>query len=373
MNHNIDAGVDFYQADIYGNDSAGPQNAVWIAGGFYQSPQTGEWLFPTLKWMGRNMWGQSDAGRSGPAASMRQYYRSSSNYKNTNLALYFNDQATINDHWNVMFGLRYDKIGSTNVDGTELFAVSGLSPRLSLTYDLKGDSSHVFKFNYSRMQADYPTSFLMKFVPTYLPSTPYVDYVWTGAADFPGQPNPGVDDYGDPKNPGVNMYGLRFVTLAQLTNPGNYGNPFAYFSSNSANRKDKNLKPGANDEFAIEYRRNFKSGSYTRMAYVYRVMSNPWATKREYGQDYWVLIDPAVAFDAPNLTPMYAQATDFVNVSDLWRDYHGLEIETFTRINSIFSLTLNYSYSRLRGNTESNDGGAGFGDGNTTQGYYANT
>jgi len=371
MNHNIDTGLEYYMADTYAHDMAGPDNALTIIGGIFQNQQ-GNWLFPVLKFMGAKQWGQSDAGRSGPSPSRRQYYANSGNYKNTNLSLYINDQMTINDHWNVMLGLRYDKTSSDNTDGTNLFGTSSLSPRLMLTYDVKGDSAHVFKFSYNRMHSDYPVPFVRGFLPTYITGQSRIDWMWSGAALSGGQPDPGTA--GDIQN-GREMYGLRFVTLEQLVNPANYTIPIDAFKAGMSRLKDPNMKPNANDEFALEYRRSYQNGSYAKAAYVYRVMSNAWASKIEYDPDYWVTIDPSdlVSGTGLVLASRLVQVQKYGNVSGLWRDYHGLELETMTRINSIFSLTLNYTYSRLRGNSESNDGGGNFGDdaGTSAQGYYA--
>jgi hypothetical protein len=166
------------------------------------------------------------------------------------------------------------------------------------------------------------------------------------------------------------MYGLRFVTLGQLMDNGNYGNPQA-FTSAAVRSHDPNLKPMVNNEFALEYRRSYQGGSHFRAAYIYRVQSSLWTGRQDYTRDSWVVLDypaghPDLAgypTDNNSLRPRYAAATHYFNTTDLWRDYHGLEFESVTRINSIFTLNINYSYSRLRGNNElagSNEGASGY-------------
>jgi len=363
VNHNIDTGLEYFQADLSDVLSIGPDNATYRVGGIYQNPQ-GNWLFPTLKWIGKDMWGQSRSGATGLAPYRAAYFGDTGQFRNTNVSLYFNDQITINDYWNVMLGLRYDKTDSKNLNGTALFGTTDLSPRFVLTYDLKGDNAHVFKFNYSRMQADYSASLSRIFVPG--PLTNNVSYVWNGAA-LPGgpQPNPGMADFGDPNNSGINMYGLRFVTLADIVNPANYDqiNPAEFSIGTAQNMRDPNLKPMVNNEFAFEYRRSYQGGSYFRTAYVYRVQSNLWTGKSDYDLSSWVVIgDPT---GSGKYASRYGTATYYFNTSDLWRDYHGLEFESVTKINSIFSLNINYTYSRLRGNNEAT------GNADGTAGYYS--
>jgi hypothetical protein len=59
---------------------------------------------------------------------------------------------------------------------------------------------------------------------------------------------------------------------------------------------------------------------------------------------------------------MYAQTHTYFNTDELWRDYHGIELEGAGRINSIFSWNFSYSYSRLKGNSEIGDAYSSFGD-----------
>ncbi|MCL1908410.1 MAG: TonB-dependent receptor [Holophagaceae bacterium] len=351
VNHNLDIGIDFYRLDGMGTYREGKENAWIEIGGIFEKTD-GDWLFPVIIHPGANRpdderFGQTAGlGRYGLAPYRIQYVSSFGDRRINNTAFYINDQMTINEHWNVMLGLRYDSSVAKDIFNRTVLESNDLSPRIALTYDPKGDSSHVFKFNYSRMQQEFQGGFMELFAE-WEPRGRRVDYVWTG---LPGQPLPGTP--GDFVN-GQEMYGLRFATLDQIMDMSNYGNPVQFTDNTKSNTKDPNVKPQTNTEYAIEYRRNYAPGSYIRMAYVHRTMSNIIGGFREYKPENWIqLEDPTNS----GLRPMYAQTTHFSNRSELWRDYNGFEFETHTKLNSVFSITFNYGYSQLRGNTDAGDG-----------------
>lgn len=60
-------------------------------------------------------------------------------------ALYLEDEWTINDHWRTRIGVRYDKYDSSSPLQDGAVDDNAISPRFSLTYDVRGDSS--LKFN----------------------------------------------------------------------------------------------------------------------------------------------------------------------------------------------------------------------------------
>jgi hypothetical protein len=86
------------------------------------------------------------------------------------------------------------------------------------------------------------------------------------------------------------------------------------------------------------------------MAYVYRTQSHIWTPSQEYDPSNWAVID------YPDGGSYYSQITRYFNTKDFWRDYHGIELETSTRVNSYFSYSLSYTYSQVRGNSEAGDG-----------------
>ncbi|MCL1908621.1 MAG: TonB-dependent receptor [Holophagaceae bacterium] len=347
INHHLDIGIDYFQGDGRESTISGEANNATNVGGMFERTR-GDWLFPVLNWVGPGEFGQSTGGSGniGLAPWRTQYYGVVGDRRNRHLAFYLNDQMTINERWNVMAGLRYDQNSLIDIDDTTILDSTHLSPRLTLTYDPKGDSSHVFKFSYMFVQQEYHSGFVSLFTQT-SPRQKNITYVWTG---LPGQPDPGT--LGDIIN-GQEMYGLRFVTLQQLMDPNNYGNPRTFGDGTRNNTKDPNITPPHSTEYSVEYRRNYGGGSYFRTAYVYRKMGNFLVGRTNYRQPDWVVLDTeSITGQDLGLRGMYSQTTHYFNTDDVWRDYHGLELETFTRINSIFSLRFNYTRSQLRGDTE---------------------
>jgi hypothetical protein len=354
LSHNIDVGVDYYMSDVRDGSRHGQNNRIVSIGGIYEEKdKDGDWLFPTILWRAPGLFGQSENGNNGLAPVMWQYYGVDGFVKNTDAAIYINDQITINSRWNIMLGLRFDQIKSENTDGSAIFSTNNFSPRFVLTYDVLGESSRVFKFSYNRMQSDYPQSFTNNFADTLVRK--YVKLVWTG---LPGQPIPGEGFDGG-------MFGLRFVTLPELIDINNYGRAQEYYDSSVQYIRDLNLKPMYNDEFALEYRRTYSSGKYIRLAYVYRKEGNIWGGSHDYLPDNWVpILDPSNGkYPLDNdAHQMLGQTHVYFNTDELWRDYHGVELESAGRINSIFSWNFSYSYSRLRGNSEAGDSYSSFGN-----------
>jgi hypothetical protein len=360
VDHDIDLGVDGFRSEISTSSMAGTLNESVRVGGIFTNGS--DWIFPTLVYTGPNSWGQSGSGNSGLAPMMWKYYGKDGVAKNDNIGYYANDQITINKNWNVMVGMRLDHAVVKDTDGAQLVSANTLSPRFVLTYDINGDSSRIFKFNYSRMASDFPQSYTSSWLKTATQKSVQLPWSGIGNQPLPGTANDVVD--------GTQMYGLRYVTIAQLLDFNNYGKngvKAMNFSDTSQNYvRDPNLKPMLNDEFALEFRRNWNTGSYLRMAYVYRKESKIWASQQEYDPAYWAtLTDPT----GSGLHSMYSQQTHVFNSSDLWRDYNSVELELNQKINTIFSWGLNYTYSRLRGNTDAGDGTNSFGD-YGVPGYY---
>ena len=329
-------------------------------GGMFENSQ-GQWLFPVLKFVGVGVWGQTGTGNSGLAPKIWSQWGNGSPAENTNVGMYFNDQMTINDHWNVMLGLRYDMADAKNGDGSEIFKTSSFSPRFMLTYDPKGDSSHVFKFTYSRMTQDYTPSFSAIFKDK--PNSMTMDLMWLGTTL--NQPDPGT--IGDFNGTDYEHYGLRFVTWEQLNDINNYGAAQAFTDDRKGYVKDSGLKPATNDEFAFEYRRNYGAGSYLRMAYVFKKMGNLWGGMTDYTPETWdVVTDPSNS----GLQSMYTNVTRYFNTNEMWRDYHGLEFDAMAKMNSVFSWYVSYNYSRLRGSYDAGDGTYGAWGDYAPPGYF---
>ena len=345
VSHDIDLGLDLYRADIHSDSYFGGGFQEFRAGGLFANAN-GDWLIPTLRWVGPNKFGQSGSGLTGLAPTMMKYYAGNGQSQSGNTGLYLNDQISLNRHWNVMLGLRVDRTDvKDGVTGKSILPVAtGISPRFVVTFDPRGDNTHVFKASLLRLTSDYPTSLTNNMFQK--AESRMVRWGWGGVKGM-NQPLPGTP--GDMMG-GVDMLGLRFVTYQDLVNPANYTQAFYFTDKTKSFQVDSGIRPMTNDELSLEYRRQYAGGSYLRMAYVYRKMSNLIAFAQDWGPDradQWVRLDD---FTGNGLQSMYSQVTRVFNSKDLWRDYHAVEMEASLKMTSRFQGRLSYTYSRLRGN-----------------------
>lgn len=360
LQHDIDTGVDYYRSEFATVAMRGGLNEFVTVGGVLQASD-GSWVFPTIVWPGAGNFGQNADSTRGLAPTLYKYYGHDGTAKNPDLGLYINDQMTLSSHWNLMFGLRFDQVKCIDTTGSTLISSSNWSPRFVATYDLKGNSEHVIKFSFSRLASDYPMQLTSQFYTS--ASSTGAHLVWTG---INGQQ--AIPSDGSVTSANVGNY-LKWVTMAQLLDESNYGNPISFYDNTKAWRVDPHLKPMMCNEYSLEYKHGFQDGSFTRMAYIYRKFSNLIATATDYDPSYWAI---ATDTTGAGLRPKYIRQTTVFNSDDLWRDYHGLELEASVRQNSVFSTRFSYTYSRLRGNDNSLDGTSTqyYGDTSTLNGRY---
>jgi len=362
--HEIDAGIDYYQSVRGTSRQAGMRNLYFRVGGAYKATTGAEaYLFPTINFMGlataNAQWGQDASGTRGPAASVLQYTGHDGTTKNNNQAIYVNDQWTVNSHWNVMLGLRWEKISVDDTDGTRLGESSDFSPRMQVRYDVKGDSQHLITATLARYGGDFSTGFTDAFIKK--ADGAGITRGWGGNAFAPG-------DAADPSG----QYGVRFVDYATLTDLANYNGPqsvITYFDNSKGFKIAGDLRAPYMDEATISYRRGWKEGSNLKLTYVYRQWKKDWAFALDYNPDYIVeMSDPT----GSGLSNQYAMQTRVFNSDELRRVYQGLEMEFTSKLSAIWTVGGNWTVSRLVGNNnggEQGSGGQTFRD-NTPSGYY---
>lgn len=343
-NHEIDFGVDYYQSQRLSPGSWGTNHAFFRAPGLYLNKGTQDILVPTIHTGGAN-WtsvGESGGGYSGPIPSVMTFLGGGGTYNNDHQALYVNDQWTINSHWNVMGGVRWEKFIAKDADGSTVFTTSDYSPRFQLRYDVKGDNANLVTFTAARLLGYLPQAFT-KYL-TKSEEQIEVDRQFTG---IPGQPVAGPGDMVG----GVDHYGIRLITLNQLYDLNNYQKVLAFNDTSKTTRIDGTLKVPYMDEFTLGFAHNFKNNSSFRITYVSRTWRRDWAFAQDYAPDQMVLLkDPTNS----GLPSMYSQVTRVFNSNDLKRDYQGLELD-FTVRKSWYTFGGNWTYSRLTGNNEGSD------------------
>jgi hypothetical protein len=352
-NHEIDLGAESYISDRSTSRSQGTNNEYFRAGGALVNA-TGDWLFPSIIWAGPNTNGQSGSGLTGLAPIMYQYLGKDGVTRNKTESLYANDQWTINAHWNLMLGLRYDRISVADTDGRELSTASDFSPRMQLRYDLNGDSKHLFTLSAARFGGDFTTAFTDAFI-----QKADSKYVQRGFGGIPGQvPYSATANLSDV---------LKFITYDQLTDASLYTIPFSYFDASKNYVVDKELTAPYLLEYSLGYRRQWDDGSFLRMTYVKRTWKRDWAFGQDYTPSQWIDVPDPSGSGLPSTR--LSQTIRVFNSDDVKRDYNALEVEWNRKISSVWSFGGNYTYSRLVGNHNSGDSTSSFRD-NGVQGYY---
>jgi hypothetical protein len=351
----IDFGVDYYQA-IYKPNSQGDAGFVRLGGAVY-NPTTDSYLFPTINSIienGKPLYGQDATGLRGPAASFIQNLGPTGPVKNENIGLYANDQWTINSHWNLMGGLRADRSKCIDTDGSTISSKTFWSPRFQLTYDLKGDSSHVLKMTAARYFSDFNMSFLSTFSKS--PSSKAVYMGWSA--------NPS-----DPKS--GNADALQWITYQQAVDHSNYNNFINYNDTSHSLKVDPNLTAPHADELTFSYVRTWNTGAFLRLTYVHKNFVNDWGFTLEDQPDYLVQFQPTGVTLPAGHDSIYTWQARIANSKELTRKYDALELEWSAKLSSIWSMRGTFTYSSLTGNNNGGDSGSGtFASYGSDQAYY---
>jgi hypothetical protein len=367
-NHEFDFGFDYYESVRGTSRASGLKNQFFRAGGAFANTANA-YLFPVIDYptdatgaadysaaaaLGQSVLADG-YGLRGLIPSLVQQTGKDGKTNNRNEALYANDQWTINSHWNVMLGLRYERMTVKDTDGSQIGNAKDFSPRVQVRYDLNGDSKHLFTVTGARYGGDFTTGFTDAFIKK--ADSKGVYYAWSGNGVAPGTAT-------DP------TYGVRFVDYAALTNANNYKTVLGYFDNSRTYVVDPNLKAPYMLEGTLSYRRGWDSGSYVKLTYVHRDWKKDWAFAQDYSLDQMVVIHDPTNTGQGDLG---AQTIRVFNSSDLTRTYNGLEMEWMSKINPVWTMGGNWTISRLVGNNNGGDSNSGqsFRD-NTPSGYYYN-
>jgi len=348
--HEFDFGIDGYttkydnNADFNTTD-LGSNNRQYVIGGYYQlATDPTNLIFPVLRYnpavatnrQPETAWNKWTMGLE---PTMIQYTGPAGGTINTGMqAIYANDQWTINTHWNVMMGLRFENQKIDDSTGAELIKSNTVSPRLQVRYDIKGDSRSLVTFTAARFQGDLPQAFVAAFA-----THPQNSGIYKGFNSIDGGKTI-LPTAGDPSDNGY--YGVRFVNWSVVENPANYGVLINQFDNSKTNVVDSGLKPPSMDELTLGFARTFPDGSSTSITYVNRNWSNLWAIGYDYAPSEVVTITP---------NSSYGIQKHFFNSNDLKRRYNGLELTWDIKTKSIWSVNGSWSYSRLTGNDEQGD------------------
>lgn len=254
-------------------------------------------------------------------------YWSDGGTANTNLdGYYINDVWTISNNFQLSAGIRFDKVSSSDTLGSKVISSSQTSPRLQLTYDLRGDQSWVARASWARYTSKLQDGFANQFT---LAGNPIEeDYSWRGAAAT----NLTVAQVQDLANWDLSVAGLRYV-----------GSPVT-------NTINPNTKSPYADEISLGLRRSLTDGGFISFTYAQRTFKNFFNDFLNVGQEINVPLRAV-----PGATSR-AILTTWGNDDRLKRDYKSFEIEFMSKFNGNWSMGGNYTYSILKGNGEGSEG-----------------
>lgn len=235
-------------------------------------------------------------------------------------SLYVNDLWTIDKHYSVMAGLRYDKMELKDAKGTR-FSSSWVSPRFEFKWDLNGDNRRLVNLSYGQFRGILNARYYRTFTEGRL-NTRVVRY-WNATA------GPALVDY------------------AALTNLANYG-VAGGFASSAMYDIDPGFKPEVNHEVTLGYRRSFDNGASWRATLVYRNWKDLFTSVGDP-----TLITVTNPVDATETFTTYKRTLK--NDPDAKRQYKGVEFEWNVPFGPEVTFAGSYVYSRLTGNSTYGD------------------
>lgn len=230
-------------------------------------------------------------------------------------SFYINDLWSVNSHWTVMAGLRYDRFSVGDVRGKQ-HQYSKLSPRVEVKWDPRGDQSRLINASYAQFHNRPPSGLFDSFLLGRL------GYKTTLYYTGPTAPH--------------------LLDAAAATDVNNY-KYVAGYTAPGVNVIDENWKADSSHELSVGYRRAYANGGYLRATFVYRW----WADMFDFFPEY-----KGTTFTNPY--QQGAQVTTFRRVlrndPDAERTYRSLELEWMAPLSKRLTMMGNYTFARNVGN-----------------------
>ena len=261
----------------------------------------------------------------------------------TTNSFFVNDSWQLNDHWSFNLGVRYDKNDGQNSAGVTTADDAKWSPRLGLSYDVKGDGDLVIHGSYGSYVAPVGQSgditeagAIGEFLSEYGGPTVNVDPACADRGDcvstqdalailFDWYFQNGTKDeyFEDPSR----IPGLFYISIPGTTVV-----------------MPETLRSSSADELAIGVTKRLGSKGLLRADLVYREWNNFYSLETELG----------------NIVETSAGPVDvalYVNSNAQVREYLGLHTQCRYRVSDRLNVAGNYTFSRLQGNTPENGPG----------------
>jgi hypothetical protein len=245
-------------------------------------------------------------------------------------SLYVNDTWRVSDKWTLNLGLRYDKNDGTDASGTQVVNDSRISPRLSASWDVKGDGSLIVTGGANRY------------------SMAVNQLADSGAAG--GQNSWAGYLYGGPSiHAGTDEYPTNFDALEALFDWffNDYGGPTNMDLNGWIDYPG--LTPAMGDQLRSPYGDELTLGASLRLGTRGVVRAD--LVHREYGDFYVSEIVPNRSVQVPQTEDQFLDVAHYVNFdTDLSRTYNALQTRLDYRIGSKWSFGGTYTYSKTEGN-----------------------
>lgn len=239
--------------------------------------------------------------------------------KNPTDSVFVNDLWTIDNHWSVMGGLRYDRMKLSDASGTRVDSKM-VSPRFELKWDISGDQKRLVNLSYGQFRGLFNARFYRTAMQTRLNTQE--TFLW---------------------NQGT---GMQLVDQAAVTNPANYGLLSSFISSDMYG-VDRNWKPECNTEITLGYRRTYDAGGFWRATVVHR----KWTDLTNVFPD---LSKPLLLTDGTLSLTSYTRT--LTNDPNAKREYNGFEFEFNAPLTANLLFGGNFVYSSLTGDNVYGDG-----------------
>ncbi len=317
--HNVVFGVDLFDDKRYANNhQSGSDYRIFTTGAILR----GEQVFPILQ--------------PGPTTFIRwtPIFVDSTGNRFRTISAFVNDTWTLSNRWSFNAGLRYDKNDGTDQSGNPAVKDAAFSPRLSATFDPRGDGK--FTLNAA-----------------------YAQYV---AAIANGQ--------GDAGSSGGQPAAIDFDYLGPAVNVGNPANPvssadalatlWGWFNANGGtNRPTRGAPsiPGVNtkvgDRLKSPNAREFTIGFTHRLGTRGSVRAD--GVFRSFKDFYSTRADLSTGKVTDNLGRSFdLRVTE--NTNDVERSYKGMNLQVSYRALDRLNLGGNYTLGKVTGNFEGETG-----------------
>jgi len=334
--HNVDVGIELLKETSFLPEASGPGRRVIYSPGRATS---GNYVV-------YNYVGSPAAAATAAAATLRNgtsYIPEMRTYQDggtgdvnnydTTWSIYANDMYTVNNHWSIMGGLRYDRWEDKDRAGVNIKS-SGVSPRLEVKFDVTGDSRHLLNASYAQFRGTIGQGNLGGLF-SHRPGNQVARRFWNVGSAIPAAT----------------------ATLADITNPANYGYVYTVQDNDVLYKANPSLKPEVAHELQLGYRRPFTNGGFFRATVVYRWFKDLWYRS---GVDAVVNI-PDFTGSAATTPNGYLSTLDFDPQGK--RTYTALETEWHypIRRGSDFNLDYfgNWTFSRLKSTETWREGNVG--------------